>query len=105
MSDSSSTPLTESILQKLYKSKTYVRDGKWDVLWYLGGKNNVTIGEKSGRFYLIPNDSIETVTDMLPFELVQEQHSKEFNSPKPLETTMDLKCYFPEIQDIQNLPL
>lgn len=27
-------PLTESILQSCYKSKTYVRDGKLDILWY-----------------------------------------------------------------------
>ncbi len=95
------TPLTESILQKLYKSKTYVRDGQWDILWHLGGKNNVVIGEKSGKFFLLPNQTIEKVTEVLPFELVQEEHIIGHKDPKPLHTVADLVSYFEEGKDTQ----
>ncbi len=74
MNSDINVPLTESILQKLYKSKTYVRDGQWDILWHLGGKNNVVIGEKSGSYFLLPQAKEEIVTDLLPFELIQGKH-------------------------------
>lgn len=61
-------PLTESILQSCYKSKTYVRDGEWDILWHLGGKNNITIGEKEHKFFLLPKETTETVIECLPFD-------------------------------------
>ncbi|MDE6338076.1 MAG: hypothetical protein K2L34_16040 [Muribaculaceae bacterium] len=96
MLDLSKIPLTESILQSCFKSKTYVRDGNWDILWYLGGKNDVTIGEKQGKFYLMPSESIETVTEVLPFELVQGLHIKGKSELYALQTVADLVLYFPE---------
>ncbi len=90
MLDLSKIPLTESILQSCFKSKTYVRDGNWDILWYLGGKNNVTIGEKQGKFYLMPTQTVEKVTEILPFELVQGEHITGNIEPKHIYTVADL---------------
>ena len=100
MFDLSKIPLTESILQSCFKSKTYVRDGNWDILWYLGGKNDVTIGEKQGKFYLMPSESIETVTEVLPFELVQGLHIKGNNGSLILYSVADLERYYPEVKNI-----
>ncbi|MDE6794734.1 MAG: hypothetical protein K2J63_05450 [Muribaculaceae bacterium] len=96
MLDLSKIPLTESILQSCFKSKTYVRDANWDILWYLGGKNDVTIGEKQGKFYLMPSESIETVTEVLPCELVQGLHIKDKSESYVLQTVVDLVLYLPE---------
>lgn len=49
--------------------KTIVHNGEWDIVWYLGRKKKVMVGEKDGKFYLVPE--VETVIDLLPFELVQ----------------------------------
>ncbi len=94
------TPLTESILQKLYKSKTYVRDGQWDILWHLGGKNNVTIGEKEGIFYYIPPKNIETVVEMLPCGIVSGQHVSELKEPSVIHNLEDLGRIYPELIDL-----
>lgn len=84
-------PLTESILQSCYKSKTYVRDGKWEILWHLGGKNNITIGEKESKFYLIPSVVIETVVELLPRGMVQGQHINGTTESSPLHNVSDLE--------------
>ncbi len=97
MLDLSKIPLTESILQSCFKSKTYVRDGNWDILWYLGGKNDVTIGEKEGKYYLMPSESIETVTEVLPFELVQSHCISGGREPKLLNCLFDLQQVYPEL--------
>ncbi len=98
MLDLSKIPLTESILQSCFKSKTYVRDGNWDILWYLGGKNDVVIGEKQGRYYLLPTESVETVTEILPFEIVQGLNVSISNEPLAVHTVADLIRFYPEIQ-------
>lgn len=59
--------------------KALVRDDEWDVLWYLGGKNSVTVVEKQGNFHLLSDSDVGTVIDVLPFELVQSQY---VNQPK-----------------------
>ena len=67
-------PLTESILQSCYKIKTIVRNDEWDVLWHLGNKNNVTVGEKEGQFHILPSTNVETIVEVLPFELQKGYH-------------------------------
>lgn len=99
MLDLSKIPLTESILQSCFKSKTYVRDGNWDILWYLGGKNDVTIGEKQGKYYLMPSESVETVTALLPFELVQGLNIKGSKELYHIHSLSDLESVFPELID------
>ena len=84
-------PLTESILQSCYKMKTIMRDGEWDILWNLGGADNITIGEKQGRFFLFPSKSVETVIEVLPYGLEQGVHI--VNRPN----TYELK-YFSELE-------
>lgn len=96
-SDLEEIPLTESILQSCYKSKTYVRDGKWDILWHLGGKNNVTIGEKEDKYYLLPSESVETVTELLPHGLVQGQNISITVQPRELHSLGELEKSYPEI--------
>ena len=90
-------PLTESILQSCYKMKTIVRDGEWDVLWNLGGKNNVTVGERRGKFYLIPYENVETVIDILPFEYVQGCSVNGFKEPRTLKYLSELEQTYPGI--------
>ena len=90
-------PLTESILQSCYKMKTIVRDGEWDVLWNLGGKNNVTVGERRGKFYLIPYENVETVIELLPRGFVQGQNICGLTEPCILRTFSDLERVFPEL--------
>lgn len=97
MLDLCKIPLTESILQSCFKSKTYVRDGNWDILWYLGGKNDITIGEKDGRFYLIPSKRIETVVEVLPFELVQGYHVTGEGEHRLLSFLSELEQVYPEL--------
>ena len=92
--------MTEDVLQKLYKSKTYLRNEEWDVIWYLGGKNNVTIGEKDSRFFLLPNKKTGVVVDVLPFELIQGEHAEVSEEPVLLETESDLLCVFPECSSL-----
>ena len=94
------TLLTEDVLQKLYKSKTYLRNEEWDVIWYLGGKNNVTIGEKDSRFFLLPNRQTGVVVDVLPFELIQGEHAEVSEEPVLLETESDLLRVFPECSSL-----
>lgn len=84
-------PLVESILQSCYKMKTIVRDGEWDILWNLGGKNNVTVGEKEGLFYLIPFENIETVIEVLPRGLVQGQNITRVKETHPLRFLSELE--------------
>lgn len=90
-------PLTELILQSCFKSKTYVRDGIWDVLWYLGGKNDVTIGEKQGQFYMIPAKKTETVVEVLPFELVQGQYVTGNKELVSIKSVGELEMVYPEL--------
>lgn len=97
MSDLSNTPLTEAILQKCFKSKTYVRDSQFDILWYLGGKNNVTIGEKSGKFYLIPAEKFKAVIEMLPQGIIQVPYTPGSQEPTPITTLADLLRIYPEL--------
>lgn len=97
MADLSNTPLTEAILQKCFKSKTYVRDSQFDILWYLGGKNNVTIGEKSGKFYLIPAEKFKAVIEMLPQGIIEVPSNPESQEPNYLTTLEDLQRIFPEL--------
>lgn len=103
MSSTDRTLLTEDILQKLYKSKTYLRNEEWDVIWYLGGKNNVTIGEKDSRFFLLPNKQTGVVVDVLPFELIQGEHANDSEAQILLETVSDLQRVFPELNSILGL--
>ena len=100
MSSPDRTLLTEDVLQKLYKSKTYLRNEEWDVIWYLGGKNNVTIGEKDSRFFLLPNRQTGVVVDVLPFELIQGEHAEVSEEPVLLETESDLFRVFPECSSL-----
>lgn len=100
MSSTDRILLTEDVLQKLYKSKTYLRNEEWDVIWYLGGKNNVTIGEKDSRFFLLPNKKTGVVVDVLPFELIQGEHAEVSEEPVLLETESDLLRVFPECSSL-----
>ncbi len=52
--------LDDRIIQQLYRIKTIDRNSEWDVIWYLGGKNQVTLGEKAGKYYLLPSENLET---------------------------------------------
>lgn len=96
----SEIPLTESILQKCYKSKTYVRNGQFDLYWHLKGKNNVTIGEKSGKFYLLPPDNNKVLVDMLPQGMIQVPYLPDLHVPKSLNSLSDLMQAFPELSDM-----
>lgn len=96
-SDLEEISLTESILQSCYRMKTIVRNGEWVVLWNLGGKNNVTVGEKKGRFYLLPFQNIETVVEVLPYGLVQGHNVNGVTEPCLLFTLSDLERVFPEL--------
>ncbi len=51
--------LNDRIIQQLYRIKTIDRNSEWDVIWYLGGKNQVTLGEKAGNYYLLPPEDLE----------------------------------------------
>lgn len=110
-------PLTESILQRCYKSKTYVRNGEWYILWHLGGKNNVTIGEKKvtkpvnslsdelteySEFYYIPDipTKKETVTVLLPKGIEHCQNQTYSAQLIQLSTVADLEKVFPEFRNI-----
>ncbi len=90
----------DGILQKLYRSKTYLRNEEWNVIWYLGGKNDVTIGEKNSQFFLLPNKKKGVVVDVLPFELIQGEHAEVSEEPVLLETESDLLRVFPECSSL-----
>ncbi len=91
-------PLTDSILQSCYKMKTIVRDGEWDIIWKLGGENNVTIGEKQGIFFRLPTDKVGMVTEVLPFELVQSKRMVE--CAQHLTSVSELERIYPELKEI-----
>lgn len=93
-------PLTEYILQSCFKSKTYVRDGEWDILWHLGGKNNVTIGEKEGRFYRMPSESIQIVTEVLPQGIVQGEYITGLKGSCRLDKLSEFEITYPELKNI-----
>lgn len=99
MSDLSKHKLTKSILQRCFKSKTYVRNREWDIIWYFGGKNNVTIAEKNGEYFLLPHEVIETVTEVLPFEIVQGELSHSIKTPTQINTLNELCAVFPELKN------
>lgn len=92
-------PLTETILQSCYRMKTVLRNSEWDVLWDLGGKNKITIGEKKGQFYLVPFQKIETVIEVLPNGLVQGQNNIGLTRPCQLSHLSDLERIFLDVRE------
>lgn len=94
-------PLTESILQSCYKMKTIVRDEEWDVLWHLGGNPDTVIGEKNGRYHLIPSNRVnETVIDILPEGLIQGSLLPITTSPYTINTLSRLEHINPNLFSI-----
>ena len=102
-SDLKEIPLTETVLQVCYKSKIYIRNGKWDLIWSLDSKNDINVGEKLGKFFLIQSDQLETVVDLLPFELVQGFNINDFNDPRPLKYVSDLELLNVRIDNYSRL--
>lgn len=89
--------LTEEILQSCFKQKTIFRNAEWDIIWYLGGKNDVKIGEKDGKYYLIPKTDSKPVVELLPEGLVQARTSATDEIHIPIETVKDLEKVYPEL--------
>ena len=57
----------------------------------------MTIGEKEGKFYLVPSKCIETVIEVLPFEFVQGHHITGNEEALPLKMVSDLERVYPEL--------
>ncbi len=101
--------LNEQIIQQLYRIKTIDRTSDWDVIWYLGGKNQVTLGEKAGKYYLLPPEDLETGEerfmgmDKLPGDKNLVGEATISSEPLQLISLEDLEKVYPELEGrIQN---
>ncbi len=96
--------LNEQIIQQLYRIKTIDRTSDWDVIWYLGGKNQVTLGEKAGKYYLLPPEDLETGEerfmgmDKLPGDKNLIGDCVLTCEPKLFKTLKELKDIYPEFE-------
>lgn len=82
------TKLNDRIIQQLYRIKTIDRNSEWDVIWYLGGKNQVTLGEKAGKYYLLPPED----------SLIGG--NKHYNGIQLIRTLGDLTKSYPELSHL-----
>ncbi len=95
--------LNDRIIQQLYRIKTIDRTSEWDVIWYLGGKNQVTLGEKVGKYYLLPPEDLETGEerfmgmDKLPGDKNLIGDGVLTCEPKLIKTLKELKDIYPEL--------
>ncbi len=95
--------LNDRIIQQLYRIKTIDRNSEWDVIWYLGGKNQITLGEKAGKYYLLPPEDLETGEerfmgmDKLPGDKNLVGEGRLSLEPKLIKTLEDLKHIYPEL--------
>ncbi len=95
--------LNDRIIQQLYRIKTIDRNSEWDVIWYLGGKNQITLGEKAGKYYLLPPEDLETGEecfmgmDKLPGDKNLVGEGTLPKSPQLISTIKDLESIYPEL--------
>ncbi len=94
--------LNQQILQQLYRINTIDRNSEWDIIWYLGGKNQVTLGEKAGKYYLLPPENLEssevyTITSGLHLRNNLESTNKVTIDNRLINTLQDLSTVYPEI--------
>ncbi len=95
--------LNDRIIQQLYRIKTIDRHSEWDIIWYLGGKNQITLGEKAGKYYLLPPEDLETGEerfmgmDKLPGERNLVGKGSVPATPQHIKTVRELQEVFPEL--------
>lgn len=95
--------LNDRIIQQLYRIKTIDRNSEWDIIWYLGGKNQVTLGEKAGKYYLLPPEDLKSKEERF-MDLDKLSDDKKLigegtlpKSPQLISTIKDLESIYPEL--------
>lgn len=59
----------------------------------------MTIGEKEGKYYLMPTEKVETVVEILPRGIVQGQNVMRTTQPLGISKLSDIEKVFPEVRN------